>query len=94
MSTSIPGEVWRPTSAEQVQVWALSKKLETKGTLLDERTGGRPKMNAGFGSEWHILYFSQHSFRNFSFPEMNMQRYKAEIQTQKKGCNVSDIRLI
>ena len=24
-------------------IWALSKKLETKGTLLDELTGGRPK---------------------------------------------------
>jgi hypothetical protein len=37
-------------------IWALSKKLETKGTLLDEQTGGRPKMNAGFGSEWDTLY--------------------------------------
>jgi len=26
-------------------IWALSKKLETKGTLLDEYTGGRPKMS-------------------------------------------------
>jgi len=26
-------------------IWALSKKLETKGTLLDEMTGGRPKMS-------------------------------------------------
>jgi len=26
-------------------IWALSKKLETKGTLLDEHTGGRPKMS-------------------------------------------------
>jgi len=26
-------------------IWALSKKLETKGTLLDELTGGRPKMS-------------------------------------------------
>jgi hypothetical protein len=39
--------------------WALSKKLETKGTLLDERTGGRAKMNAGFGSEWDTLYYSK-----------------------------------
>jgi hypothetical protein len=37
-------------------IWALSKKLETKGTLLDEHTGGRPKMNVGFGSEWDTLY--------------------------------------
>jgi hypothetical protein len=36
-------------------IWALSKKLETKGTLLDEHTGGGPKMNAGFGSEWDTL---------------------------------------
>jgi hypothetical protein len=35
----------------------LSKKLETKGTLLDEHTGGRPKMNAGFDSEWDTLYY-------------------------------------
>jgi hypothetical protein len=26
-------------------IWALSKKLETKGTFLDEHTGGRPKMS-------------------------------------------------
>jgi len=26
-------------------IWALSKKPETKGTLLDEHTGGRPKMS-------------------------------------------------
>ena len=26
-------------------IWALSKKLETKGTLLDEHTGGHPKMS-------------------------------------------------
>jgi hypothetical protein len=26
-------------------IWALSKKLETKGTLLDELTGGHPKMS-------------------------------------------------
>ena len=26
-------------------IWALSKKLETKGTLLDEHTGGRPKIS-------------------------------------------------
>jgi len=26
-------------------IWALSKKLEIKGTLLDELTGGRPKMS-------------------------------------------------
>jgi len=26
-------------------IWALSKKLETKGTLLDELTEGRPKMS-------------------------------------------------
>jgi hypothetical protein len=57
MSTAIPGEVWRPTAAEQVQHWALSKKLEIKGTLLDEHTGGRPKMNAEFGSEWDTLYY-------------------------------------
>jgi hypothetical protein len=38
-------------------ICALSKKLETKGTLLDEHTEGRPKMNAGFGSEWDTLYF-------------------------------------
>jgi hypothetical protein len=57
MSTAIPGEVWRLTSAKQVQhFWALSKRLETKGTLLDEHTGGHPKMNAGFGSEWDTLY--------------------------------------
>jgi hypothetical protein len=37
-------------------IWALSKKLETKGTLLDEHTGGRPDMNAGFGSEWDTQY--------------------------------------
>jgi hypothetical protein len=36
-------------------IWALSKKLENKGTLLDEHTGGRPKMNAGFGSEWDTV---------------------------------------
>jgi hypothetical protein len=30
--------------------------MKTKGTLLDEHTGGRPKMNAGFGSEWDTLY--------------------------------------
>jgi hypothetical protein len=28
-------------------IWALSKKLETKGTLLDELTGGRPKISEG-----------------------------------------------
>jgi hypothetical protein len=39
-------------------IGALSKKLETKVTLLDEHTGGRPKMNAGFGSEWDTLYNS------------------------------------
>jgi hypothetical protein len=38
-------------------IWALLKKLETKGTLLDDHTGGRPKMNAGFGSEWDTLYY-------------------------------------
>jgi hypothetical protein len=32
-------------------ILALSKKLETKPTLLDEHTGDRPKMNAGFGRE-------------------------------------------
>jgi hypothetical protein len=37
-------------------IWALSKKLETKGILLGEHRGGRPKMNAGFGSEWDTLY--------------------------------------
>jgi hypothetical protein len=37
-------------------IWALWKKLETKGTLLDKHTGGHPKMNAGFGSEWDTLY--------------------------------------
>ena len=26
-------------------IWALLKKLETKGTLLDEHSGGRPKMS-------------------------------------------------
>jgi len=26
-------------------IWALSKKLETKGALLDEHKGGRPKMS-------------------------------------------------
>jgi len=26
-------------------IWALSKKLETKGTLLGEHTGGHPKMS-------------------------------------------------
>jgi len=26
-------------------IWALSKRLETKGTLLDEHTGGHPKMS-------------------------------------------------
>nr|CAD7439059.1 unnamed protein product [Timema bartmani] len=26
-------------------IWALSKKLETKGTLLDNHAGGRPKMS-------------------------------------------------
>jgi hypothetical protein len=36
-------------------IWPLSKKLETKRTLLDEHTGG-PKMNAGFGREWDTLY--------------------------------------
>jgi hypothetical protein len=51
MSTAIPGEVWRPTSAEQVLV-----ELGTKGSLTDEHTGGRPKMNAEFGSEWDTLY--------------------------------------
>jgi hypothetical protein len=39
-------------------IWALSKKLETKGTLLDEHTGGRPNMNVGFGSEWDTLYYN------------------------------------
>jgi hypothetical protein len=39
-------------------IWALSKKLETKGTLLDDQAGGRPKMNAGFGSAWDTLYFN------------------------------------
>jgi hypothetical protein len=29
------------------------------GTLLDEYTGGRPKMNAGFGSEWDTLYLAK-----------------------------------
>jgi hypothetical protein len=37
-------------------IWALSKKLEAKGTLLDEHTGGRPKINTGFGSKWDTLY--------------------------------------
>jgi hypothetical protein len=37
-------------------IWALSKKLETKGTLLDEHTGGHPKMNTGFGSERDTLF--------------------------------------
>jgi hypothetical protein len=40
-------------------IWGLSKKLETKGTLLDEHTVGRQKMNAGFGSEWDTLYNSK-----------------------------------
>jgi len=29
-------------------IWALSKKMETKGTLLDELTGGRTKMSEDF----------------------------------------------
>jgi hypothetical protein len=37
-------------------IWALSKEMETKGTLLDEHTGGRLNMNVGFGSEWDTLY--------------------------------------
>jgi hypothetical protein len=45
-------------------VWALSQKLETKGTLLDEHTGGRPKMNAGFGCEWDTLHYNNNNNNN------------------------------
>jgi hypothetical protein len=61
MSTAIPGEVWRPTSAEQVQHLGLVEETGNQGTLFDEHKGCRPKMNAGFGSEWDTLYYL-HSF--------------------------------
>ena len=44
MSTAIPGEVWRPTSAEQVLHLGLVEETGNQGALLDELTGGRPKM--------------------------------------------------
>nr|CAD7258630.1 unnamed protein product [Timema shepardi] len=40
MSTAIPGEVWRKHLPNMSSIWALSKKLETKETLLDEYAGG------------------------------------------------------
>jgi len=36
---------WGRHPPSKSSIWALSKKLETKGTLLDEQTGGRPKMS-------------------------------------------------
>ena len=45
MSTAIPGEVWRPTSAKQVQHLGLVEETGNQGTLLDEHTGGHPKMS-------------------------------------------------
>jgi hypothetical protein len=56
MSTAIPGKFGGQHPPSKSSIWALLKKLETKGTLLDEHTGGRSKMNAGFGSEWDTLY--------------------------------------
>jgi hypothetical protein len=58
MSTAIPGEVWRPTSAEQVQHLGLVEETGNQGDFTgDEHTGGHPKMNAWFGSEWDTLYY-------------------------------------
>jgi len=45
MSAAILGEVWRPTSAEQVQHLGLFEKTGNQGDLLDKLTGGRPKMS-------------------------------------------------
>jgi hypothetical protein len=45
MSTAIPGEVGGRHPPSKYCIWALSKKMETKGALLDELTGGRPKMS-------------------------------------------------
>jgi hypothetical protein len=57
MSTAIPEEVWRPTSAEQVQHLGLVEETGNQGDFIgDEHTGGRPKTNAGFGGESDTLY--------------------------------------
>jgi len=45
MSAAIPGEVWRPTSTEQVQHLDLVEETGNQGDLLDEHTRGRPKMS-------------------------------------------------
>jgi hypothetical protein len=72
----------------------LSKKLETKGTLSDEHTGGCPKMNAGFGSEWDTLYKKPVPQTNLKWEFYCIKKEKPENSMTLKYyiCSCSDIK--
>jgi hypothetical protein len=47
---------------------------------LDEHTGGRPKMNAGFGSEWDIIMHT--------FPHMKCPLFLSDIHENFNFLNI------
>ena len=59
-------------------IWALSKKLETKGTLVDEHTGGRPKM-----SEETIQNVKD---RLLASPKKSLRRFSHESGLPRSTC--------
>jgi len=59
-------------------IWALSKKLETKGTLLDGHTGGRPKM-----SEETIQNVKD---RLLASPKKSLRRLSQELGFSRSAC--------
>ena len=59
-------------------IWALLKKLETKGTLLDEHSGGRPKM-----SEETIQSVKD---RLLASPKKSLRRFSHESGLPRSTC--------
>ena len=66
-------------------IWALSKRLETKGSLLDEHTGGHPKMSEETNQNVtdRLLASAKKSLRRLS-QELGLSRNTCERAVKKR----------